>query len=39
MFETRVSFAGMLFTVIIDVITFLVLKRVMGVFRGMSKNV
>ena len=39
MFETRVSFAGMLFNVIIDVITFLVLKRVMGVFRRMSKNV
>ena len=39
MFETRVSFMGMLFNVIINVITFLVLKGVMGVFEGISKNV
>ena len=39
MFEKRVSFAGLLFNVIINVITFLVLKGVVGVFRRMSKNV
>ena len=32
MFGGRVSFAGMLFNVIINVIIFLVLKGVMGVF-------
>ena len=39
MFEKRVSFAGLLFNVIINVITFLILKGVMGVFRRMIKNV
>ena len=34
MFENRVSFAGMLFNVIINVIISLVLKGVMGVFGG-----
>ena len=34
MFENRVSFAGMLFNVIINVIISLVLKGVMGVFVG-----
>ena len=34
MFEKRVSFAGMLFNVIINVIISLVLKGVMGVFGG-----
>ena len=32
MFEKRVSFAGMLFNVIINVTIFLVLKRVVRVF-------
>ena len=39
MFEKRVSFMGILLNVIINVITFLVLKEVMGVFGGISKNV
>ena len=34
MFEKRVSFEGMLFNVIIKVISSLVLKGVMGVFGG-----
>ena len=34
MFENRVSFEGMLFNVIINVIISLVLKGVMGVFGG-----
>ena len=37
MFEKRVSFEGMLFNVIIKVISSLVLKGVMGVFGGWVK--
>ena len=39
MFGGRVSFAGMLFNVIINVIIFLVLKGGHGNVWGMSKNV
>ena len=39
MFEKRVSFMGILLNVIINVITFLVLRGVVGVFGGISKNV
>ena len=35
MFGGRVSFVGMLFNVIINVITFLVLKRVVRVFSDL----